>query len=70
LGGGKILLSLNLKYDLPDDSIDGGSGTIRRQLSESIGVILADGVPLTISQSADPITERRVTVEATATILD
>jgi hypothetical protein len=32
-------------------------------------VVLQDGKPLMVSQSADPTTERRVTAELTATIL-
>lgn len=39
------------------------------QLHESLDVVLLDGKPLVVSQSADPVTERRVTVELTATIL-
>ncbi len=69
LQNGKILLSLQLQYDLPDDTTEAVGSTLRRQLQESVGVILADGVTLEISQSADPITDRRVTVEARATIL-
>ena len=69
LGDGKILLSLQLQYDFPDDSTTAGRQMLRRQLQESIGVILKDGEPLTISQSADPISDRQVTVQATATIL-
>ena len=38
-------------------------------LNESISVILLDGKPLIVSQSADPVTSRKVTVELTATIL-
>jgi hypothetical protein len=39
------------------------------ELHESLVVILKDGQPLIVSQSADPATDRRVTVELTATIL-
>ena len=39
------------------------------QLNESIVVILQDGKPMIVSQSADPMTARKVTVELTATIL-
>jgi hypothetical protein len=38
-------------------------------LNESISVILQDGKPMIVSQSADPMTARKVTVELTATIL-
>ena len=39
------------------------------ELHESISVILQDGKPLLVSQSADPTTDRKVTVELMATVL-
>lgn len=38
-------------------------------LHESLTVILQSGKPLLVSRAADPVTERRVTVEVTATIM-
>ena len=38
-------------------------------VNESLAVVLEDGKPTLISQSADPITERKVKVEAKLTIL-
>jgi len=38
-------------------------------LEESIAVVLVDGKPLVLTESADPVTDRKVTLEATATIL-
>jgi hypothetical protein len=38
-------------------------------VNESLSVILDDGKPMVISQSADPVTDRRVKVEVKATIL-
>lgn len=38
-------------------------------LNESLSVILRSGKPLMISQAADPISDRRVTVEVKATVL-
>jgi len=38
-------------------------------INESITVILDDGKPLVVSQSADPVTDRRVKVEAKMTLL-
>jgi hypothetical protein len=43
-----------------------GRGT---PLNQSVQVVLADGKPLVIVQAADPITDRKVTLEAVATIL-
>jgi hypothetical protein len=39
------------------------------ELHESLSVILQDGKPLLVSQSADPATDRKVTVELVATVL-
>lgn len=39
------------------------------QLEESIAVVLADGKPLVLTESADPVSDRKVTLEAKATIL-
>jgi hypothetical protein len=39
------------------------------QLHETLSVVLQDGKPLLVSQSADPTTDRKVTVELMATIL-
>jgi hypothetical protein len=38
-------------------------------INESLSVILEDGKPMLISQSADPVTDRKVKVEAKATVL-
>jgi hypothetical protein len=38
-------------------------------LSESLNLLMRNGKPLVVSQSADPATDRKVTVELTATIL-
>jgi hypothetical protein len=38
-------------------------------INESLAVILEDGKPMLISQSADPVTDRRVKVEAKVSIL-
>ena len=39
------------------------------ELHESLSVVLQDGKPLLVSQSADPTTDRKVTVELMATVL-
>jgi hypothetical protein len=38
-------------------------------INESITVMLDDGKPMVISQSADPVTDRKVKVEAKITVL-
>jgi hypothetical protein len=39
------------------------------ELSESLRILLKDGAPLVVSQSADPNSDRKVTLQVTATIL-
>ena len=38
-------------------------------INESLTVILDDGKPMVVSQSADPVTNRKVKVEAKITLL-
>ena len=76
---GKIRLVLNLEYDLP--GAPGGTEpkktatgewervTTKSAVRENLTVIVDDGKPLVVSQSADPVSDRQVTVEVRATIL-
>ena len=66
---GKIYLSLSLFY-VPEPGAS-ASGTARTPatLNEAVSVILADGKPMLLSQSADPRGDRKVTVEVTATVV-
>jgi hypothetical protein len=43
--------------------------TAQTNISETLTVLLEDGKPLVVSQSADPYTDRKVKVELKATIL-
>jgi hypothetical protein len=65
----KIRLDLTLMYDLPEIPAQAGGDPWSTSLQESMGVILDNGKALVISQSADPRTDRKVTVEVKATIL-
>lgn len=67
---GKIQLELTLVYNplIPGQSND--SAQIRpTELNQSLTVILQSGKPMVVSQSADPVTDRKVTVEVKATVL-
>jgi hypothetical protein len=67
LRDGRIKVSVNLEYRAP-----GGEGTDESQpqvVTESFHVILADGKPMLVSQSADPASDRKVRVELKATIV-
>ena len=76
LQNGKILLGLNLQYDLPatttfdDKPPAAGTSLLRRTLiRENLHLVLDSGKPMIAAQSADPVGDRQVTVEVTATVL-
>jgi hypothetical protein len=65
----KINLRLGLEY-LPksaggQEEMEPGMAT----LNERLGLILESGKPMVISQAADPASDRKITVEVTATII-
>jgi hypothetical protein len=79
---GRILLRLSLQYDLgrgpvEKETQEGAAvhGPVfvnpveRSSVNESVAVVLDAGKPMTVTQSADPLTDRKVTVEVKATIL-
>jgi hypothetical protein len=73
LADGKIRVSINLQYDWPAP-IEAGKdipvGTVTRTaLHDSLMMILENGKPMIVAQSADPVGDRQVTVEVKATIL-
>jgi hypothetical protein len=70
---GRIQLDLTLEY-VPDvpliiSGTPSSRPTVPATVNESLTVLLADGKPTVISQSADPSTDRKVTVEVTATVV-
>jgi hypothetical protein len=80
LSDGKIRLNLRVFYDLPvGEGRSGKSPTTfppvdpndvpPTQIQESVNLILENGKPLVVTQSADPMIDRQVTVEVKATIL-
>ena len=69
-GPTQIYASITMQYmpaPLPDTSNRGPSAP--SGLHQSISFALLDGKPMVISQSADPVTDRKVTLEVTATVL-
>lgn len=65
----KVLVTLGLEY-LPRSA--GGQEEMEAgmaSLSERLGLLLESGKPMVISQAADPTSDRKITVEVTATIL-
>ncbi len=63
---GRIYLTLSIQY-LPD--VPTSASRTPANLIESLSVIVTDGKPLLVSQSADPKSDRKVTVEVTTTIV-
>jgi hypothetical protein len=72
LKDGAIRLQLGLEYQ-PRPSADPSQAAVppsrMSTLNERITVIVQDGKPLTISQAADPGSDRKITIELRATVL-
>jgi hypothetical protein len=64
----KLRLELTIEYR-PLAAEAETEKNVTSPINESLAVILEDGKPLLVSQSADPTSDRKVTVEAKATIL-
>ena len=58
--GNRIRLQLGLEYNSVDP---------RLELKQRLGLVLEDGKELRVTQSADPMSGRRISLEVTATIL-
>lgn len=67
--GGKIRLRASLDYQLLKDAPEPDVPAGKTSIAQSVTAILSDGVPTVLSQSADPLTDRKVTLEVKATIL-
>lgn len=66
LEGDRILLELTVEYTPYRESQVTQSPTV---LNESLSVILQSGKPMVVSQAADPVTDRKMTLEVRATIV-
>jgi hypothetical protein len=67
--GGKIRLRASLEYQLLKDEPEPGVPAGKTSITQSVTTILGDGVAAILSQSADPLTDRKVTLEVKATII-
>ena len=65
---GKIRVDMTIEYR-PTAAESDTEQSSTPTINESISVLLEDGKPLLISQSADPATDRKVKIEVKATIL-
>jgi hypothetical protein len=71
LADGKIRLGINLQYGFPapvEQNATRGSVT-STSLHDQLMMIMENGKPMIVAQSADPIGDRQVTVEVKATVL-
>jgi len=73
LADGKVRLRANVQYDLPApaealNNVSRGT-TTKTAIHETLSLILENGKPLVAAQSADPVSDRTVTVEVKATVL-
>ena len=68
---GRISLELTIEYSQGRNSeVEANSDKIVQvSINESLTALLENGKPLLVTQSADPISDRKVTVEVKATIL-
>jgi hypothetical protein len=67
LPNGKIRLQCSVQYQSAQSREPGNRAST--DIKQNFVVILESGKPLVVTQATDPITDRKVTVEVTATIL-
>jgi hypothetical protein len=65
----KIMVSFGLEYSPKSRSEPEELEPGMASINERLGLILESGKPLIVSQAADPTSDRKITVEVTATIL-
>jgi hypothetical protein len=65
---GEVRVDLGLEYQ-PTPATDRGGSPMPASLTERITLFVENGKPVTISQAADPISDRRISVELKATIV-
>ena len=66
--GNKVRLQLSLEYKVQDEGA-AGKNTSVRGMRQNINVVTESGRPLEVADSSDPLGDRRVAVEVTATIV-
>ena len=65
--GTKVRLRMSLEYDLVGEALTAAGG--KSSIRETIAVITDNGVPLVVALSADPMTDRKVTLEVKTSIM-
>ena len=66
---GLMRLDVTLEYVPKPGSENASSGEGRGSLNERLSLLVESGKALIVSQASDPTSERRITVELTATVL-
>ncbi|HNV03660.1 MAG TPA: hypothetical protein PLN93_04920 [Vicinamibacterales bacterium] len=66
---GRIRLRASLDYQLLKDSPEPDMPAGKAAIARSVTAILSDGVSTVLSESADPLTDRKATLEVRATIV-
>jgi hypothetical protein len=67
----RVQVMLTLSYDVPAKAGESDStGDRAANQNQSMTLVLDSGKPMIASQSADPLADRKVTVEVMATVLD
>jgi hypothetical protein len=69
LKDGQMRLDLGLEYVPKPGSENAASGEGRGSLNQRLSLLVESGRPLVISQASDPTSDRKISVELTATIL-
>jgi hypothetical protein len=66
--GNRIRLQLSLEYKVQDEAAGGKTASVRG-MRQNINVVAESGRPLAVADSSDPLGDRRVAIEVTATIV-
>jgi len=69
LKDGQMRLDLGLEYVPKPGSDNAASGEGRGSLNQRLSLLVESGRPLVVSQASDPTSDRKISVELTATIL-
>jgi hypothetical protein len=69
LDGTKIRLKASLEYQLLNDAASADVPGGKTSITQAVTSVLNDGVSAILCQSADPLTDRKVTLEVKATIV-
>ncbi len=69
LNGSKVRTKIGIEYTTPAAAEATGPSTVPLIVRQAIHVWLDSGKPVVVSQAADPKSDRRLTVEVTATVI-